>query len=203
MRTASPRNADRLPRHSACGQPGRITGGRPYRLDLPPPCRPFGRGPHPQERAHLHVRVRLEVAAVRWTAGRLPYGRASLRLRQPGQAMLRGTGGTPSPTAGRRGHARRLGRLRHPWGSRLATVRAFTKGDNVLRHNPQGRARPPLHRACSVGEPPVAAVLTLVASPESVDAATGFLTARRQGRTHTGAAVIIGEMNTCMGEPTS
>ena len=54
-------------------------------------------------------------------------------------------------------------------------------------------------------EAPVAAALTLVASPESVDAATGFLTARRQGRahTHTGTAVIIGEMNTCIGEPSS
>lgn len=31
----------------------------------------------------------------------------------------------------------------------------------------------------------------LVASPESVDATTGFLTARRQGRTRTGAAIII------------
>jgi hypothetical protein len=31
----------------------------------------------------------------------------------------------------------------------------------------------------------------LVASPESVDAATGCLTARRQGRTRTGAAVVI------------
>jgi hypothetical protein len=31
----------------------------------------------------------------------------------------------------------------------------------------------------------------LLASPESVDAATGCLTPRRQGRTRTGAAVII------------
>jgi hypothetical protein len=31
----------------------------------------------------------------------------------------------------------------------------------------------------------------LVTSPESVDAATGFITARRQGRTRTGAAVVI------------
>jgi hypothetical protein len=43
----------------------------------------------------------------------------------------------------------------------------------------------------------------LVTTPKSVDVATGCLTARRQGRTRTGAAMSSGEMNTCIGEPAS
>ena len=67
------------------------------------------------------------------------------------QEGIRRSGGSQSSAAGGRCDARRLGRLRHQWQSRLAAVRSEAKGDDAIRYNLEAGRRSMRCGACAVG----------------------------------------------------
>ena len=67
------------------------------------------------------------------------------------QEGIRRSGGSQSSAAGGRCDARRLGRLRHQWQSRLAAVRSETKGNDAVRYHLGAGGRSMRCGACAVG----------------------------------------------------
>ena len=115
--------------------------GHPDRLVLAHPRHPPGRRPRDERLGHLHVRVRLALAAVRRAPRRVPCARDPLRLRHARQRDRAAAGEPTPPQQLADTHARRLGGVRDQWRPRLAEVRSQPQGDHALRYDIRGRGR--------------------------------------------------------------